>query len=113
MPRSYEALSASWVAASSAMVATLQPRPYDRIINRIAIVGPASSTFTMYRGFVVDNSFIQTQTSQGQRNVANLTNPIIAFANETMRMLWTGGSTVSTSSASITLWYDWELADGH
>lgn len=110
MPQSFESISAVWVAAISSMVATLQPRPYDRIIKRIAIVGPSSSTFKVYRGFVIDPAFILTQTRVGTNNTANLPNPITAFANETTRWVWSGGTTVLTSVASANIWYDWELS---
>lgn len=109
MPESREALSALWTPASSAMIATLQPRPYDRLIKRMTITGPASSTFKVYRGFVIDASFLITQTRVGVLNTSNLQNPIRAFANETLRMVWTGGSTTSTSTASIVVEYDWEI----
>lgn len=109
MQESYETVNAVWVAANSAMIATLQPRPYDRLIKRMTITGPASSQFKIYRGFVIAPSFLLTQTRVGVLNTSDLTNPIISHANETLLLVWSGGSTASNSVASAVITYDWEI----
>lgn len=65
---STEVLNAAWSVAQSAVVGILQAAPVDRRLVRMTITGPASSTFTLYRGFALSDVFRMISTRKGSAN---------------------------------------------
>lgn len=111
MPQTVDAVAATYVAAQSAVVGFLQPRPYDRRIVLAAVTGPTNSKLTIYRGYVatVNNAIatvfpadVRTYDSIGDRQA-----PMLIFAGEAAAFVWTGGAVAAGQTASAVVRSEW------
>lgn len=104
MPQAPDMIQAVWNAAAGAVVGTLPPRPYARRLASMTLVGPTGSTFSMYRGYVVDRAQLVMTTGRGVRNTwtADAAAPTIG-PGEAVTVVWSGGQTAAGSTGTVTM----------
>lgn len=104
--------AAVWSPTYAAMIATIAPRPVDRLIRRLVLEGPGLSRFSLYTGLVPADPYLRSTTGLGSRNAANLDPPLLLPAGSAAIGVWTGGSTASNSTARMTVESDGSLPGG-
>jgi hypothetical protein len=93
-------------------VAVIGPKPYDRRVHRLVILGPDFSVFTMYMGNVISTVYARSTTNLGVRNTATFDPPLEIGAGESALGVWTGGSTTSATPGLLTVEYESEFPAG-
>lgn len=99
-----------WDAASNAVVGRLTPQPYDRRIVLAAVIGPANTTLTIFRGFALINAYaISTVFPADNRTYDSIMDqaPMVIFGSEIATFAWTGGSAGSGQTATATVRSEW------
>lgn len=69
------------------LVSELKPSPYPRRLLRLTVAGPIGSKVQVYVVSVSPSNLID-QTSRGQSNTADYTNPIEVPPNMSMFVVW-------------------------
>lgn len=88
-----DVVTAAWDGSAGAVVGRLLPQSYGRRIQRIALVGPNGSVFSVYRGYVVDPSALVLTTGRGERNTYEAAgDPVEVGAGEALTFTWAGGA---------------------
>lgn len=98
-----DAVRATYNGAAHAVVGTLVPQSYTRRLSSMTISGPAGSSFTLFRGYVVDVSAILLSASRGEFNTYTADVPILIRAGEAATFMWAGGQAGVVATASATL----------
>lgn len=95
-------VTATWLAARSALVGTIGPRSYGRKVQLIDVRGPARSTLTIYRGHVPEPTgrLGSVYPADVRMYDAAGSAPIDIRPGEAATFQWTGGDTSSSGSAS-------------
>lgn len=107
MADTFDAVQATYDAASNSVRGFLQPQSYGRRIKLMSITGPANSQLTIYRGYIpgvagqITNLFpadVRTYTAESDGP------PLDIRAGEPAAFVWTRGSVAAgqTASASFT-----------
>lgn len=104
MAQAPDMIRAVWNPAAGAVVGILPPRPYGRRLASMALVGPAGSTFSLYRGYVIDAAQLVMTTGRGQRNTWTAGgDETVIGSGEAVTVVWSGGATSSGSTGTVTL----------
>lgn len=105
MGLSPDTVAATYTAATGATVGVLSPQGYDRRILTMALVGPAGSAFSLYRGYVIDATQLMVTTGRGQRNTYDAAgSQLLIRAGEAATVVWSGGGAASPgATARVTI----------
>lgn len=99
-------VQAVYVAASAAVIGTLQPRPYTRRIVLMAVKGPSNSRLRIYAGYQVNDAFLRTAVFPADDRTYDSVRygaPLIVHAGEAWTFAWSGGSVASGQTATATV----------
>lgn len=111
MPIAPDVVHGVWDVPSGTVRGTLRDQAYDRRILKISFAGlPQGTTFALYKGYIVDDAFLQTTTLLGSRNSydAGLNSaPMTIFAGEAMTFVWSGNGLSAASTVTATVLSQW------
>lgn len=99
-------VQASWVAAESAVIGYLQPRPYARRIVLMAVRGPSNSRLRIYAGYRQIDAHLRTNVFPADdRTYDSVTDgaPMTVQAGEAWTFAWTGGNSGTGQTATVTV----------
>lgn len=89
MPQLFPYVAVQASALNGDLVSTLNGDVYFRQLTRLTISGPAGSTCKIYLGAIADSNLVD-QTSRGQSNTAEYTNPITILPGTSVYVVWPG-----------------------
>jgi hypothetical protein len=112
VPTTPDIVQASYHAPSGTLRGMLQPQSYDRRLLKITFTNaPLGSSFTLYRGYNVEDSTAMTTTLIGSRNSYDAgrgSAPIELFAGEAATLVWSGSAAiiagVTATAAVVSEW---------
>lgn len=111
MPSTPDIVQAIYHIPSGTLRGTINPASYNRRILKITFTNaPLGSSFTLYRGYIVDASTAITTTLIGSRNSYDAgvgSAPIELFAGEAATLVWTGSGVVPGVTATAAVVSQW------
>lgn len=113
MPLTPDAVPGVWHAATSTVRGTLKPSNVNRRLLKISFSGlPTGTTFSLYRGYIVDDANLMTTTLIGSRNSYDASRggaPMELFANEAATLVWSGSGLTATSRVTAAIMSEWNV----